>query len=397
MLVRVHSECLTGDVFHSLRCDCGEQLELALARIEQEGLGVLLYLAQEGRGIGLLNKLRAYELQEQGLDTVEANLELGFAADQREYGIGSQILADLGLSTIRVLTNNPKKISGIAGFGLTVVSQEPIEVAAERREPALSRDEAREARPQAAPPGSPLRRRISTTEPRRERARQLARGAVARAIRRGEEDEAPEAEVEERRGGSSRSSVEAAEGEPDVERAGRGRLVEAESAEHAAGDFLVPDGYGVLEGKPQGGRRAVGIVVSRFNGDVTGKLLEGALAELESAGVAREAITVMPVPGAFELPLAAMALAKTRRFACIVALGCVIRGDTPHFDYVAGEAASGLQLAAIETGVPVAFGVLTLERADQADARLEKGAEAVRTALEMADRLRAAPRRGRQR
>src|SRR5438128_2366666 len=132
VLVRVHSECLTGDVFHSLRCDCGEQLEQALARIEAEGLGVLLYLAQEGRGIGLLNKLRAYELQESGLDTVEANPELGFPADAREYGIGSQILADLGLTTIRVLTNNPKKISGISGFGLTVVSQEPIEVEANR-------------------------------------------------------------------------------------------------------------------------------------------------------------------------------------------------------------------------------------------------------------------------
>jgi 6,7-dimethyl-8-ribityllumazine synthase len=170
----------------------------------------------------------------------------------------------------------------------------------------------------------------------------------------------------------------------------------AAETEHAAGDFVVPEGYGVLQGAPQGGRRAVGIVVSRFNGGVTSKLLEGALAELDQAGVARDAITVMPVPGAFELPIAAMALAKTRRYACIVALGCVIRGDTPHFDYVAGEAASGLQLAALETGVPVAFGVLTLEEAGQADGRLEKGREAVRTGLEMADvfaQLRAAAQR----
>jgi 3,4-dihydroxy 2-butanone 4-phosphate synthase / GTP cyclohydrolase II len=128
VLVRVHSECLTGDVFHSLRCDCGEQLELALTRIASEERGVLLYMSQEGRGIGLLAKLQAYGLQENGLDTVEANLELGFPPDLREYGIGSQILADLGLSTIRILTNNPKKITGIEGFGLKVVEQVPIEV-----------------------------------------------------------------------------------------------------------------------------------------------------------------------------------------------------------------------------------------------------------------------------
>ena len=141
VLVRVHSECLTGDVFHSLRCDCGEQLEQALRQIAAEERGVLLYMAQEGRGIGLLNKLKAYELQENGLDTVEANLELGFPPDVRDYGIGNQILADLGLTTIRILTNNPKKITGIEGFGLEVVEQVPIEVDADRRERALPRDE----------------------------------------------------------------------------------------------------------------------------------------------------------------------------------------------------------------------------------------------------------------
>jgi 3,4-dihydroxy 2-butanone 4-phosphate synthase/GTP cyclohydrolase II len=127
VLVRVHSECLTGDVLHSLRCDCGEQLEMAMQQIEAEGSGIVLYLSQEGRGIGLLNKLRAYELQEQGLDTVEANVRLGLPIDDREYGIGAQILADLGVRKIRLLTNNPRKIAGLEAYGLEIVEQVPLE------------------------------------------------------------------------------------------------------------------------------------------------------------------------------------------------------------------------------------------------------------------------------
>jgi 6,7-dimethyl-8-ribityllumazine synthase len=158
----------------------------------------------------------------------------------------------------------------------------------------------------------------------------------------------------------------------------------ARAPQHAAGDLRVPDGYTVLTGGVDG-RRAVAVVVSKFNGEITSRMLESALGELDEVGVPREAVLVMPVPGAFELPLAAMALAKTRRYACIVALGCVIRGETAHFEYVASEAASGLQVAAIETGVPVSFGVLTVDTREQAEERIDRAADAVRTALEMAD------------
>jgi 6,7-dimethyl-8-ribityllumazine synthase len=155
--------------------------------------------------------------------------------------------------------------------------------------------------------------------------------------------------------------------------------------EHWPGEIDIPAGVAVIEGAPFGGGRSVGIIVARFNSEISNGLLQSALDALSAAGVEQERVTVMPVPGAFELPLGAMALAKTKRYSCVVGLGCVIRGETAHFDYVATEAASGLQLAGLETGVPVTFGVLTVDTIDQARERLGKGGEAARAALEMAD------------
>jgi 6,7-dimethyl-8-ribityllumazine synthase len=183
-----------------------------------------------------------------------------------------------------------------------------------------------------------------------------------------------EAEAEAEEGPEAEAEPEVDEEEPEVAPTG-----------HVPGELDIPDGVAVLEGSPSGAERTVGVVVSRFNGEISNRLLESALDALAAAGVSEARITVMPVPGAFELPIGAMALAKTRRYSCVIALGCVIRGETAHFDYVAGEAASGLQLAGLETGVPVAFGVLTVDTVDQAEARVDKGADAVRAALEMAD------------
>jgi 6,7-dimethyl-8-ribityllumazine synthase len=181
-----------------------------------------------------------------------------------------------------------------------------------------------------------------------------------------------------------------AEPEPEQDSETTGwELPELEPAEpviaHRPGEIEVPGGIAVIEGAPFGSGRSVGIVVARFNSEISNGLLESALEALAAAGVQQDRITVMPVPGAFELPIGAMALAKTRRYSCVIGLGCVIRGETSHFDFVATEAASGLQLAGLETGVPVAFGVLTVDTIEQAEERLGKGGEAARAALEMAD------------
>ena len=189
-----------------------------------------------------------------------------------------------------------------------------------------------------------------------------------------EPTEEPKTEPESEPALDEQQEQEQVDEEPEVALAG-----------HVPGEIDIPDDVAVLEGSPSGADRTVGIVVSRFNGEISNLLLESALEALTAAGVAEERITVMPVPGAFELPIGAMALAKTRRYSCVVALGCVVRGETAHFDYVAGEAASGLQLAGLETGVPVAFGVLTVDTTEQAEARVDKGADAARAALEMAD------------
>jgi len=199
-----------------------------------------------------------------------------------------------------------------------------------------------------------------------------------------EEEEPAEPAVEQ--ADTEQASVAEPESEPEVEE----EVVEEPEPAllpigHLPGELDIPDGVAVLEGSPSGADRTVGVVVSRFNGEISNRLLESALETLAASGVSEERITVMPVPGAFELPIGAMALAKTRRYSCVIALGCVVRGETAHFEYVAGEAASGLQLAGLETGVPVAFGVLTVDTTEQAEARVDKGADAARAALEMAD------------
>jgi 6,7-dimethyl-8-ribityllumazine synthase len=252
----------------------------------------------------------------------------------------------------------------------------------EAREPQAEREPEKEFVP-VIPPPEPEQEAEAEPEPEAE----AEAGSRAEAASEAEPEQDPEPEAE-----AAVVEIEGDLPEPEAfpeeephEPFAAPAVAAVAAEEHAPGELRIPDGPEVLEGGPNGFRRTVAVVVSRFNADVTNRLLESAVDALVDAHVNREAITIVPVPGAFELPLAAMALAKTRRFSCIVALGCVIRGETPHFDFVAGEAASGLQLSAIETGVPVSFGLLTVETKAQAEARVGKGAEAARAALEMAD------------
>ncbi len=242
--------------------------------------------------------------------------------------------------------------------------------------PAAEEEQAQESKPEVAEPRAWPRPGEQETEPA-EPEPQPPAATVAQ----------PVAEPATEPAAAEPAEAEVVEAEPEAQ-------LEAQPAGHVPGELDIPDGVAVLEGSPSGADRTVGIVVSRFNGEISDRLLASALEALGAAGVAEERITVMPVPGAFELPIGAMALAKTRRYSCVLALGCVVRGETAHFDYVAGEAASGLQLAGLETGVPVAFGVLTVDTAEQAEARIDRGADAARAALEMADLFSQVRRQG---
>ena len=316
ILVRVHSQCTTGDVFGSFRCDCGTQLQRAMEMVQEEGQGVILYMQQEGRGIGLANKIKAYALQDKGRDTVEANEELGFEADLRDYGVGAQILAALGVRKMRLMTNNPKKIIGLEGYGLEIVGRVPIE-----------------------------------TEPRPENLKYL----VTKCQKLGHLLKIP------------------------------GRRAVIQSQFSRGGVTLCRRCW---KGKIGAAGFRFAIVVSRFNDFISSRLVEGAMDALRRHGAADEQIILVKVPGAFEIPLVAKRLAKSGRYDAVICLGAVIRGATPHFDYVAAEVSKGIATVALETRVPVTFGVLTTDNLEQAIERAgsksgNKGWDAAMAAMEM--------------
>ena len=318
VLVRVHSECLTGDVFHSLRCDCGEQLEAALAMIESEGAGVLLYLSQEGRGIGLLNKLRAYRLQEDGLDTVDANLKLGLPADLRDYGIGAQILVDLGLTSIRILTNNPKKIHGLEGYGLSVADQVPIQAVPNPHNEEYLRTKRERLGHTLHHQGLPLDEELIHEEhATRSSARRSARGRPTRI--------------------------------PRMASPGDDRFSDEQRVSSWANEFA--------------------ICVATFYEELAERLVNGAVEGFADGGVSPASVHTFEVPGAFELPLAAKWCAESGRFAGVACLGAVIRGETTTTTTSAPRPPAGSRTSSSQTGVPCAFGVITCETMEQALAR----------------------------
>ena len=329
VLARVHSECLTGDVFDSLRCDCGAQLEAAMSLIAAEGRGVVLYLrGHEGRGIGLLSKLRAYQLQDQGSDTVDANLELGLPVDARDYSTGAQILSDLGVRSVRLLTNNPAKVDGLAGFGVDVTPR-PAARAGHRAQPALSRRQTRPARPHD--------RDNLPTE--RDRCRRPAPVAGGRA-----------------RSWSQR------------EREGRPSWIRS-TPPSSPWPFSAP------AGTPRSPTA----------------LVERAAAAAIACGI--DDPLVLRVAGAVELPVVAAELARYND--AVVCVGAVIRGGTPHFEYVCDAVTAGLTRVALDAGTPVGNGVLTCDTIEDArdrcglpGSREDKGWEAVVAALDTALLLR---------
>jgi 6,7-dimethyl-8-ribityllumazine synthase len=349
VLVRVHSECLTGDIFGSMRCDCGPQLHRAMSMMEEEGCGVLLYIRQEGRGIGLVNKIRAYALQEKGLDTVEANVELGFKPDMRNYGIGAQILADLGVRKMRLMTNNPKKMVGIQGYGLSVVEQVPIEIEANEFNKCY-------------------------LECKKIKMGHLSSGENITGAERMQQA------VKQWFGNAQNSNF-------------------FQNSRFAADLFLIFGGDRtnqiergarmpkIVEGKLNAEGKKFAIVASRYNDFITEKLVSGSLDALTRCGAKDKDIEVFKVPGAFEIPLVAKRVAQTQRFDAVICLGAVIQG-TSHFDFVAAEASKGIAAVMMETGLPVIFGVITVDTIEQAIERAgtkldNKGFSAAMAAVEM--------------
>ena len=342
VLVRVHSECLTGDVFGSRRCDCGPQLDAAMAMVAREGRGVVLYMrGHEGRGIGLMHKLQAYQLQDAGDDTVDANLKLGLPADARDYGIGAQILVDLGVRSMRLLTNNPAKRVGLDGYGLHIIERVPLPVRANAEN-------------------------IRYLMTKRDRM-----GHDLIGLDDYDEARAPWTSYDE----SVYCSVSA-----------RQLRARARRSPELSGGAGVPD-------LPQldASGLTLAIVASTWHETICDALLDGARKVAADAGI--DDPTVVRVLGAIEIPVVAQALAANHD--AVVALGVVIRGETPHFDYVCDAVTQGLTRVSLDASTPVANGVLTtnteqqaLDRAGLPASAEDKGAQAAAAALSTALTLR---------